>query len=946
VRLLNKSCRPEVAGRRGGSFGRWVGSSGAAAIAGALLVLAVSPAAVSGAPVDAGSVSGRVVDAAGGPLEGICVGVSNGPGATTGPDGAYVVDGIEPGDHTMQFVDCTATPIYVASWYRSRSQQDQADPVTVVANTDVALADMTLAQGVAVSGVVTDGAGTAVAGINVNANPFNPPGLSAGAQTAADGTYRTSPLPDGSYRVQFSDPHSVWATQYWQSAVTFNAATPVQLSLADGNEHGGVNAALEAAATITGLVTDQGGAPLADICVNANTPEQNGLSGLGSSVRSAADGTYSLTGLPGEIDVRVQFHDCSAVPTHIDQWYDIVTDANASTSLILAPGEVRTGIDARLPDGIRVGGAVTDSAGNPLANIDVNVNPDGQGASGFGRTDSAGHYVASPVPPGRYRVQFRDDSSPPSWAAMYWQQQPSYNSATLLELVAGDGPERDGIDAQLGAAASISGTVTGPQGQPVGNICVDAVIATANGPDGLGHALTGPDGSYAFTGLPAAQVRVRVQDCNVVGPYRTVWWPAEDTYEAAGLVDLQAGEHRTGVNVQLTAAATISGTVTDDQQRPLAGICVQAATTQAFGALAQTDGNGNHQMILNAAGDFTVQFVDCTQQPSHAGLTAPDAVPVALGQSVSGVDATLVTGATSTLTGSVRNGDGVAVTGACAVVYLADQYALFGPVNADGTFTVTGIPSGTYALAFLGCDTGQPSPTVHDPVDPARTYQAQWWHSVDLSLAGTTEGGPDPIAQHAALIAIGAGQQLTGYDQCFGCQQAPPEPTQTTTTVPPSAPTLPTAPTRQPSQPTITITGHNRAHSTITLSFVAAPAAVGGTRGLRLADEAADAATITYTATCTATTAPPASLAGTTSPLTLTGVDDSATYSCVIAAAREGIPLGASTAVIVDPIPAGQLPASGTDTLPTAWAAAAVALTGIILVVAGRKPRPTPPDGP
>jgi protocatechuate 3,4-dioxygenase beta subunit len=241
------------------------------------------------------------------------------------------------------------------------------------------------------------------------------------------------PLPDGSYRVQFSDPNNVLATQLWQSAVTVNAATPVNFSVSDGNEHGGVNATRTAAATITGLVTDEAGAPLADVCVNANTPEYGGFSGLGSSTRTAADGTYSLTGVPGGIDVRVQFHDCSLVQTHVDQWYNGVTDANASTSLVLAPGELRAGIDARLPDGIRVGGTVTDSAGNPLANIDVNINPDGPGASGFARTDSTGHYATTPVPPGRYRVQFRDDSSPPAWAATYWQQQPSYNSATLLE---------------------------------------------------------------------------------------------------------------------------------------------------------------------------------------------------------------------------------------------------------------------------------------------------------------------------------------------------------------------------------------------------------------------------------------------------------------------------------------------------------------------------------
>ena len=488
--------------------------------------------------------------------------------------------------------------------------------------------------------------------------------------------------------------------------------------MADGNEHGGVNATLAVAATITGVVTDLAGAALADICVNGNTPEQNGFSGLGSSTRTAADGTYSLTGLPGGIDVRVQFHDCSAVPTHVDQWYNGVTDANASTPLVLAAGEVRTGIDARLPDGIRVGGTVTDAAGNPLANISVNVNPDGPGASGFGRTDTSGRYVATPVPPGRYRVQFRDDSFPPAWASTYWQQQPSFNSATLLELGAGDAPERDGIDARLQPAASVSGTVTDSHGQPVGNVCVTAVVDTANGPDGLGQVVTAADGSYTFTGLPAAQLRVRVQDCNVVGPYRTVWWPAADTYETAGVIDLQSGEHRTGVDVQL-AAATISGTVTDEQRRPLAGICVQAATPQAFGALAQTDGNGNYQLLLNAGGDYTVQFVDCTQQPSHAGFTAPGTIPVAA-RPAGRRDRCRRSPPASTLEPDRldpqrrRRGDHGRLRGRLP----RQPVRLVRPVDADGTFTVNGIPVGHIRPRLPRLRHRPTSPTVHDPVDP------------------------------------------------------------------------------------------------------------------------------------------------------------------------------------------------------------------------------------
>src|SRR3954470_6623377 len=85
--------------------------------------MAVAATVASAAPTDAGSLSGRVVNASGVPLQGICVGASNGPGATTGPDGMYVVDGIEPGEHTVLFVDCNPTPIYVASWYQGHVQQ-------------------------------------------------------------------------------------------------------------------------------------------------------------------------------------------------------------------------------------------------------------------------------------------------------------------------------------------------------------------------------------------------------------------------------------------------------------------------------------------------------------------------------------------------------------------------------------------------------------------------------------------------------------------------------------------------------------------------------------------------------------------------------------------------------------------------------------------------------
>ena len=73
-------------------------------------------------------------------------------------------------------------------------------------------------------------------------------------------------------------------------------------------------------------------------------------------------------------------------------------------------------------------------------------------------------------------------------------------------------------------------------------------------------------------------------------------------------------------------------------------------------------------------------------------------------------------------------------------------------------------------------------------------------------------------------------------------------------------------------------------------------------------------------------------------------MDDSSTYSCAVTATSNSIPIGTSAAVLVDPIPIGQLPPTGAGALPTAGTAAVVALAGIVLVLAAGKPRRARPD--
>jgi hypothetical protein len=186
-------------------------------------------------------------------------------------------------------------------------------------------------------------------------------------------------------------------------------------------------------------------------------------------------------------------------------------------------------------------------------------------------------------------------------------------------------------------------------------------------------------------------------------------------------------------------------------------------------------------VILSSPGSYRVQFVDCTQTPRFAAQwwqgaqTASAATPVAVGEGtiVTGIDAQLAAGAPGAISGRVVNVHGAAVTASCVVLYLPNQYALFAPVGSDGTYSITGAPSGTYALAFLGCPTGNqgdPSPVVPDPQMAGVAYPAVWWDDVPLDITSTqTDGGPDPIAQGADMVTITPGAQLTGYDHCFGC---------------------------------------------------------------------------------------------------------------------------------------------------------------------------------
>jgi hypothetical protein len=150
---------------------------------------------------DAGSLSGRVTDAAGAPAVGATVSALDAQGAVFGPvavaaDGTYSLAGLAPGAYR---IEVAPPPGFVVP-----------DPVEVqvAAGADTAAADVMLAAVVAggvIRGRVSDRAGTGVPGASVATEPAAG-GPGGQADTDAAGVYELAGLAPGTYSVRVTAP--------------------------------------------------------------------------------------------------------------------------------------------------------------------------------------------------------------------------------------------------------------------------------------------------------------------------------------------------------------------------------------------------------------------------------------------------------------------------------------------------------------------------------------------------------------------------------------------------------------------------------------------------------------------------------------------------------------------------------------------------------------------
>ncbi len=582
-----------------------------------------------------GEITGTVKSQAGKTLSRVCVQAEGRQGrafiygsTASNKHGGYVLHSLYPGKYTLVFLPrfCGNSGNYVPQWWRDSATQKHATKIAITSGLIVRGINGALRPGAVINGVVRGGGphGALLKGICVFAEPVNETGPFFGytrAVTNKNGAYRLTGLTTGKYRLFY--------TRGCGNKGNFLGAKRT-VSVIVGHVKNGVDTFLPVGAIIRGKVTDTHGNPVRGICVAAI--------GHGfSAATTAADGTYSAIALPSGT-YKVSFSGgCHSTGSFAPQYYRGQANIGSADPVTATAGRTTGGINAVMRPGGTITGVVTDSSGNRVNRLCVQVESPSQAQSGFpfGKIliTKDGLYTAQNLVPGDYAVNFGCFFGSRDFASQWFRGQPGQGSASYVSAPAGR--VTSGVSAVMRSGGSIAGVVTSSAGRGLSGICVEVFPHGGPLPGQFrfpGHtiAFTNRSGAYHLSHLAAAKYDVEF-GC-AVNRYASQWYKGTASRASATPVSVANNTATTGINAVMTAGGSISGEVTTGASHPQSRICVSADDAKDFSfGEAITNTQGRYTIKGLASGSYQVTFFDCGGGKQHVRLgTAILPAPVKL----------------------------------------------------------------------------------------------------------------------------------------------------------------------------------------------------------------------------------------------------------------------------------------------------------------------------
>jgi hypothetical protein len=677
----------------------------------------------------AGTITGTVTDTSSNPLVGVCVSADT-AGSTqqaastvTGYGGTYTLTDVATGNYDIEFSPrCGVSGTYATQWYDNVTSLSAATAVSVTAGATVTGVDDSLAGPGQISGAVTASGGSPIFGICVLAYPSSPSSsnlLDGYAYTALDGTYTVTGLSPGSYDVEFftgCGASGGYQPQWYDNVASPAAATSVTVT--SGATTPGVNDTLKSVSStvdsIWGTVTT-GSSWQSGVCVLAfaagTTTE------YGSTV-TAANGSYDLYVSPGSYDVEFTdtAYNCNGASNLVTQWYKGASSESTATTVTADSSTPNpAGVNAAMVKGGTISGKVTDGALRGLAGVCVDAYSGvSTVASGDAVTASNGTYTISGLGTGTYDVEFVGScNSSGSYGTLWYVNSATRAGVTAVSVTAGGSTPNVGAKLTVAPTGGISGTVTDAAATTLPGICVD--IDPAGSPNPVATTTTGGRGTFKVTGLNPGSYDVYYDpSCDPLAPFAGQWYSGASQQSAATAVGVTKGVIATNINATLgrLPSGWIDGIVTKGGKKPIPGVCAEVyeAGTTTFVGSTPTDPNGSYTVVDLPAGKYNVEFSSCNELNGYAtqwydGVSTQAtarAVPVALGQETTGIDATLVP-TVGAISGKVTSGPTTGIPGVCVGAYLpGSNYELVASTVtlSTGAYTLKTLPLGQYDVDF------------------------------------------------------------------------------------------------------------------------------------------------------------------------------------------------------------------------------------------------------
>ncbi|HEX3617695.1 MAG TPA: carboxypeptidase-like regulatory domain-containing protein [Solirubrobacteraceae bacterium] len=434
----------------------------------------------------------------------------------------------------------------------------------------------------------------------------------------------------------------------------------------------------------------------------------------------------------------------------------LLAPALTALALVGTPAAAQAATTGTITGSFTVPAGTASAADVNVLLADRNGDPVAIGA-GNETVTGAGSYTVSGIAPGQYYVYFNDTTASDNVAPDYYGDAgtDNINKATVVTVPATGGSQALGAEA-LGAGAVITGTVSDANAaSETGSHVTAEPLSTFTADPLLGGTRAAvASGAYTIRGLPAGSYTLSygatgtnfaLSGTDVAGSGLTYDLGSATQYAVtAGTV--------TSASFAVPAVGAISGVVTDSSAAPLAGVNVadyDSIGKQLSADAATTAVDGTYTITDLLPGTYEIGFSGLAGSglaPTYFGgseLSTAAKVTVTSGVTTPSVNGTLAAGAT--VSGTVTAAQGGALLGGLDVRLVDGQNRLVDETttNANGTYTLTNVPAGTWYAEFVG----------------GRAYNGSYYQT-EYYLGESTLGGSLPLK-------LASGQTLAGVNEAL-----------------------------------------------------------------------------------------------------------------------------------------------------------------------------------